>query len=256
MRRFRTLCSLLALLIIVFAVPLASAQDDPNFEIGFKPFGAYHAGDIDSVSLHNGALNVEIPLISYPQRGGKLKLDFALRYQNRSAYYDYVCYPDGTCSDKWSWTLGGFSMIDKTALYADAGCRTVNQGTGWNYYCAPSVTESSGARDLLGATSTSSYTYESVNATAIRGVGVIDSATNSLTITSVTDADGTTYNTPTERCYGLFFGSTNGGGNSCTSSREDANGNKITFSGTTGWTDTMGRTIPLPTQSTNPSDAL
>lgn len=58
----------------------ASAQGDPIFEEGFKPFGSFQQGNIDSVNLLNGYLNLSIPIASYPQRGGKLKVDFLFNY--------------------------------------------------------------------------------------------------------------------------------------------------------------------------------
>src|SRR5260221_7454964 len=50
------------------------------------PFRTYHGGDIDSINLSNGKLNIDIPLISYPQRGGKLNLGVALHYENTGLY--------------------------------------------------------------------------------------------------------------------------------------------------------------------------
>src|SRR5262249_22869082 len=44
-----------------------------------KLYGSYHGTDIDSVNLASGHLEVTIPLISYPQRGGKLGLSFSAR---------------------------------------------------------------------------------------------------------------------------------------------------------------------------------
>ncbi len=48
---------------------LLAQQYDPNSDAGFTPYGAYHGGDIDSVSLSSGNLILHIPLASYPQRG-------------------------------------------------------------------------------------------------------------------------------------------------------------------------------------------
>jgi len=73
----------------VLAIQPAHAQQDPELEVGMKPFGSYHGGNIDTVSLFNGQLSLDIPLISYPQRGGKLKLEFHLTYANVGAQADY-----------------------------------------------------------------------------------------------------------------------------------------------------------------------
>src|SRR5579864_3044335 len=53
---------------------------DPIFEQGLKPFGSFQGGDIDNVNLLNGYVNLHIPLVSYPQRGGKLHLDLYLNF--------------------------------------------------------------------------------------------------------------------------------------------------------------------------------
>jgi len=45
---------------------VASAQTNPNLEIGFKPFGAYDDTSFDSVNVDNGNLELHIPLFDYP----------------------------------------------------------------------------------------------------------------------------------------------------------------------------------------------
>jgi hypothetical protein len=70
------------LLVLGFSVGFfpspSAAQNDPIAEQGIKPYGAYHGGDIDVVSLVNGKLDLHAPLFSYHQRG-KLHLGFTLR---------------------------------------------------------------------------------------------------------------------------------------------------------------------------------
>jgi len=68
----------LVVCIFVLTLPLA-AQQSANLEQGLKPFGTYRGGNLDSVSMTNGNLTLHIPLVSYPQRGGKLRLDFFIR---------------------------------------------------------------------------------------------------------------------------------------------------------------------------------
>src|SRR5258708_7542794 len=92
--------------------PVVSAQDLASIEQGTKPYGAYHGGDIDSVSMVNGSLQVRIPLISFPQRGGRLKANISLMYQG--PYYTHTdsCNgnPDPTCIPTWyryQLTFGG-----------------------------------------------------------------------------------------------------------------------------------------------------
>jgi hypothetical protein len=70
------------LLVAVLAAP-ALAQQDPNLEIGLKPYGSFHGGEIDTISLSTGNLSLQAPLLSYPQRGN-LGLGFMIRYNNKA----------------------------------------------------------------------------------------------------------------------------------------------------------------------------
>ncbi len=51
-------------LIAAICVPVALAQTTPDLEEGMKPYGDFHGGDIDQVSLSSGKLVLNIPLIS------------------------------------------------------------------------------------------------------------------------------------------------------------------------------------------------
>src|SRR5690348_5504884 len=118
MRHFRILTSLTIFVGVLSAAPPVLAQDDAAFETGTKAFGSYHGGAIDTVNLMNGNLNVDIPLISYPQKGGKLSLGFALHYQSGGAFVNggHVDTPDGS---EWEYTAG--------ALEFDHGLNIVQQ---------------------------------------------------------------------------------------------------------------------------------
>jgi hypothetical protein len=70
------------LVLVILAAPAASAQiGNPTTESGMKPYGSYHGGDIDTVALFNGKLDLHIPLVSWPQRGN-LKFGFTIRYDD------------------------------------------------------------------------------------------------------------------------------------------------------------------------------
>jgi hypothetical protein len=72
------------------------AQTDPGLETGLKPFGVYEGGNIDFVSTTTGKLHLHIPLLSYPQRGGKLHLNYFIDYD--SAITLWVAPPAGNGS--------------------------------------------------------------------------------------------------------------------------------------------------------------
>ena len=245
MRYLRMMRWLLSLSIIALSVQCAAAQDNPNFEIGLKPFGSYNMGNIDNVNLGNGSLGVDIPLISYPQRGGKLKLDLSLHYFNGAATGQDVCYPPYGCYFFWGFSQAALSLIDKGAVFE----------SGYLPGHPPDPTlviaEPDGATHLVGALTGATNLLESVDGTAYRGVW----NPNTGYYTSITDSQGTIYQPGTQYCYYGFPGAnTSLGFESCELSREDANGNQISFSSATGWVDTTGRTISMPSESTNSSN--
>jgi RHS repeat-associated protein len=264
---FFTLLSILCL----YPTPPVAAQDDANFEIGLKPFGSYQGGNIDQVSLGNGGLSVDIPLISYPQRGGKLKLEFALHYSNQSYSEQEIC--GQGCFWVPVFNGGGMTVVETQSL-ANTFVPT-SGGTTPNIITA---TEHDGAAHRLYATG--SNLLEATDASGYKGVGG-SGVSYYEPVVSITDREGITHTTSslsegtpgTSLAPNCFFGFAgysvpNGQytgitGQSvvsntlpriCLDSRSDANGNGITFSSTVGWTDTIGRNIPLPTESTNQND--
>jgi hypothetical protein len=62
--------------IILFSI-VAVGQQNPNLDSGLNPYGSYHGGDVDSVSLINGNLTLHAPIAHYPQRGS-LSVDYFL----------------------------------------------------------------------------------------------------------------------------------------------------------------------------------
>jgi RHS repeat-associated protein len=65
---------------------VAHAQDLPDVAQGLQPYGAYHGGGLDAVSMSNGGLTVRIPLLSYPQKGA-LSLSYSVIF-NSFGYQD------------------------------------------------------------------------------------------------------------------------------------------------------------------------
>src|SRR5581483_901280 len=82
-RSFVQFFVLVCFFLAVLAAAPCLAQTSPNLEQGFKPYGSYQGGNIDSVSLTNGNVILHIPIVSYPQRGGKLRLNFMALYNNK-----------------------------------------------------------------------------------------------------------------------------------------------------------------------------
>src|SRR5215472_8210822 len=127
------LASLLPLAIlgagIVTGVParaqtqIPDVTTDPTFETGIRQYGSYHGGKIDSINLSNGSLTADVPLIFYPQRGGKLKLNFVLHYFNEGWFADQQCgLTQCFLTGRGSW-FHGWALIesDEPATPSNAG---------------------------------------------------------------------------------------------------------------------------------------
>src|SRR5947208_13782266 len=69
-----------ALLLCIGFSSNARAQLDYLPQVGIKEFATYQHSDIDSVDLSTGNVNLHIPLVGFPQKGGKLRLNFMIRY--------------------------------------------------------------------------------------------------------------------------------------------------------------------------------
>ncbi len=89
---------------MVFLAVLSSAlaclgQASPDVEQGMKPYGSYHGGAIDSVSLTNGNVTLQAGLMTYSQRGGGLAYPIVLRYNGKNfSTYQEACTPNaGGC---------------------------------------------------------------------------------------------------------------------------------------------------------------
>jgi hypothetical protein len=87
------------------AVAQAPSPPSASDQTGAQAYGAYHGGDIDSVGLTNGALTLNAPFLSYPQRG-KLKLDFNLMYNNQPQHTGYLCLTIPNQGTQCTWTWG------------------------------------------------------------------------------------------------------------------------------------------------------
>src|SRR5713226_9452017 len=202
----------LALLFAAFTVP-ATAQSNLNpADQGIQPFGSYHGGDIDVVELLNGKLDLHAPLLSYPQRGGKLPMSFTLRYDNPAPWILRVCIQGVNCTYSWIWEGEGVRVLPD--FHFGFCCGKVVNGV------------SSGSLMLAdGSTHEFAFKQGTTISETLDGSGLwMDSSDN------VIDRQGVRY-------YA------NG-------NMEDPNGNMITAT-SSGWTDILGRSIPTPPTATS-----
>jgi YD repeat-containing protein len=73
----RALRAITLIVAVTLAASIARAQAD--FEKGYQAFQSYHGSDFDSVNLANGNLVLNIPLLSYEQRGGVPPVTISIR---------------------------------------------------------------------------------------------------------------------------------------------------------------------------------
>ncbi len=225
--------SLLILALALLSSLLAAAQDLPEFEDGLKPFGTYHGGDIDNVSLTNGHLTLKALLWSYPQRGGKLDWDPYLIGNTKGWTRFTHCDRYGDCTTAVRQRGGGTVVSVKTLQSAGSGssrsCQLWDPGT---QKFLPLFLMTAGTADgsnhIMGLIS--GTVYETIDASGIR----YDSSTG-----ITTDRQGIHY-LPVGQSYPFDL-------------REDPNGNKISATGVGTSEDTLGRTTSPGTAATCPT---
>ncbi len=271
MRPFALARVLLVGLLLGFVSQAAFAQTLPpptsDDTMGLQPYQSYHGGDIDSIGLTTGMLNLNFPFLSYPQRG-KLHLSFNLFYNNRPQHLGELCTPNGkggqNCEFLWGYTTNpSIFPLDRgdvvvawgqqLGVFATDTADVLNQGksdqiTIYNVNLALQTAD--GSKHVLGnlgtVTKSSNTTqifyggsgpWESLDATGWRVNGAMMAAAGSGyqgTAVSIIDAEGTAYAT-------------------ANAAEEDPNGNMILAS-TTALTDSLGRQIVFPPTSASKSN--
>jgi RHS repeat-associated protein len=222
---------LLVLTFALFCISPAFGQDAAGTEQGLKPYGAFHGGDIDSISMVNMKLNLHIPLVSYPQRGGKLHLGFYLSYYNQifSPNTDCIPPPHFQCFTTYQNTYTNYLTPgfggQNTSLQVTPDF-PLGQGGGGSGGCA-GMSEGDGTNHLFGFISTNPPVCRSMDATGFmsNNTGAFDKFG-----TQYTNVQGT----------GFRFQDTNGNFMTATvGSGGNSNGYNALV-----WTDTMGRSVP------------
>ena len=255
--------SYLLTLLLLLIPSLGVAQTPvPDFNSGFTPYQTYHGGDIDSVNMATGSLNLHIPLISFPQKGSGLRLTFAINYNSTTVARTLIgrganSYYQWSASDT---NYPSIMIFDDQiySLYENRACShpPCNVGT-QTYYYFYAVTGPDGAEHVMGYTSGSpTQTGAPVSLRSMDMMGFYltmpDASKGAAGNYTIYDESGNHYNYGTTASgtgpmgvYGYINGS-----------RTDSNGNSIaTSSGI--YIDTIGRTIPAPppvSSSTNNTD--
>lgn len=231
MKRFYA-ASVAILVIGILSGPSLRAQsslppETSDNEMGLMSSYSFAGGGIDNINLSNGNVAFNFPLVSYPQRGGVLRLSINAIYNSKPLQVRVV---NSSGGEQWLGTQSFSNPVimdaDTVLTAAQAYQFTQNNktNTGWIY----SIQQADGTSHVVGSLNSlpASFTppagnpFESLDGTGWR--------LNLLT--SVPGAQGVI--SPSGVRY---IDNTNG--------REDSNGNKITEN-STGEVDTMGRVIP------------
>ncbi len=229
-------CGVVLSLVLSFAlVRVASAQQTSELESGLKPFGSFQGGDIDSVSLSSGNLVLHIPLISYPQRGGMLRVSYFLLVNAKNWYPKFN---DVASPPFWQWA-SSYKSAAGVALALDQPVKLLRQETRstadpeiilfTDYYALTP----DGATHELKSTKESPFQgdppleFETIDSTGIKlfysfpGGGIVDRNGIRYTLQSGVEGSATV---PVEKV-------------------EDPNGNFYTINNLLVVTDTLGRVI-------------
>ncbi len=147
-----------ALSVVAFCSCVSAAafgQQTPDIAPGLQPSQSYDGGQIDSVDLWDGNLTAKIPLISYPQRGNALKLDFALIWNGKPWIPSHTCYSGPGVPQKCIgfWTQNG-GVLTQSALTNPTGMSVVDtQSVGlqlspYNVYAAGNPNDEVASYDI------------------------------------------------------------------------------------------------------------
>jgi RHS repeat-associated protein len=237
--------------ILVLSLSAAFGQiNTPDDQAGTKAFQPNHRSDIDSVNVATGNLTLHIPLLSYPQRGGALKVSYELLYNGKLAQYQTFCDERaGTCNPSrlvWSQIQGphfGGGFYLPAGVYPNE-VNQVGLGTKGIAFFWPTSSQTKYNASIL-------TLYQADGSGHILG----NTGTNTRANGLVTESgpwrtlDGTGWEVQTDFATVL---SPNGVvyKNGLVT---DPNGNWMQY-GATSLTDTLGRQIPNPPSTTSPSN--
>ncbi|MGC2695654.1 MAG: hypothetical protein WA738_07670, partial [Candidatus Angelobacter sp.] len=236
MLRFALRC----LPVVLLFASVALSQVSPDLEQGMKPYGSYHGGAIDQVSLTNQNLILQANLFTYSQRGGELAYPIVLRYNNKNfSLYQTPCAP-GTKLGTTQCPLRLRVVFGPAPL----GTPSVSHGA--------SVTVGFDGLPTVGGTRIdTSLTFDGSDIfVSPASVVTPDGSVHQLVQTNngMITVDGSGYSSPGLLNATDRNGTTYAGG----ALAEDRSGNKISLNNST-WTDTLGRQIPAAPGPASPS---
>ena len=115
-----------SLLVVAVALLLSPAQALAQYvhtgnQTGLPPFGTFHGSNFDAVSMQNGNLHIEIPLVSAKQRGRT----FTRAYVYDIPTFDIVWYPPPDPWQEGFWVVNPTDEISKWRISGSPGSYAV-----------------------------------------------------------------------------------------------------------------------------------
>jgi RHS repeat-associated protein len=277
MRRFSPSAILAAALLVLISVVLnrpATAQSPnvqgPAMAIGESPYAIYNnPADIDHVNPINGNIYIKIPLLSYPQVGKGLRLQFNIYYNEKQWYIpNFAPSPqqNGTFTGAWSWydfnqnsvqmdTVGAYVARDQHLDFGQDDVDTSQTVGGQFTSCTYNtitlafwVRSSDGSKHYYGDNSSQN---DQGNACTTNPYGLTGNIYPASDESGYTPANGS-YVSGSTQIYdssGVKYTSSGVTGETVT----DPNGNSI-VSTANGWTDSVGNNLPGSTALPGYSD--
>jgi YD repeat-containing protein len=251
--------------ILFIALPIALSQSSSSpVDIGLQAYHEYHGGDIDHINLDSGNLTITFPLVSYPQRGPALKMDFGITYNGTGLTYQQVTCVQGKCEYGWMPTdrvyesmavtqlgIPGSPAMFDTQNIGVTETQLTEVGTSPQAYFDQTIwTTADGATHPSGQTSTGQIAFDGSGIQAgyieVGGPTPTETCSWDCSLPSIVSSpyliatqNGITY---MESSGGLTGGI----------ARMDADGNYI-VQNSSGFADTVGRSIPNPVVYSSPS---
>jgi len=152
--------------VTVVVVAACFGQTPVDLGNGFKPYGSYDGGSLDSVSLHDGNFLLHLPIIrDYLQRGGRLSPQLLLYLSSHN-------WIGSSLGGHGFWTLGGSTLgLSMTTQLAVKRTVIIDNESGLNYTANPPTTlttwdgASHGLTDISGGNQT---IFQTMDATGYR----------------------------------------------------------------------------------------
>lgn len=236
--KFHIIKFIIAISCLSFFSSNVHAQDTPDLASGLTPYGSFQGGDIDSINLPTGNLFVHIPIIGYPQRGGKLRLNFQLMGNGKNLAAYQICPTKTDCFYTWTVHNSPLSLADDQKVAFGSAILQIHVGSHIVDMGEYSVVTPDGS---VHPTVTAGRVTLPLNQNPTAGpewsidaTGFFSNASDNVNPTFQMDRDGIRYFYGTTTPPPIF--------------REDSNGNQIVEPAPNynTYTDTVGRTVAQP----------